>query len=216
MNSEEPNTLFSDMHFLDIIRQTLAIYLDKGARSSCKVDFLHGQIKSILENGICKQHNWTVALEQKISSINASGNKKCDIVVLDQNRLAVAIFPVKFIMSNYQQNKNNSWENLTGECCHLKWHSDNTPVKIIPINIIFSQVPYLLADKTIGKFELIDYDKTFRIYETLVSQRVCHDVINYIIDVVPQNLVGDKYDTPPTILGFNEKTPYRSFDSVII
>jgi hypothetical protein len=28
-------------------------------------------------------------------------------------------------------------------------------------------------------------------------------------------LVGDKYDTPPTILGFNEKTPYRPFDSVI-
>ena len=210
MNSEEPH-----MQFLDIIRQTLAIYLDKGARSSCKVDFLHGQIKSILENGICKQHNWTVALEQKISSINASGNKKCDIVVLDQNRVAVAIFPVKFIMSNYQQNKNNSWENLTGECCHLKWHSDNTPVKIIPINIIFSQVPYLLADKTIGKFELIEYDKTFRIYETLVSRGICHDVINYIIDVIPQNSVGDKYDTPPFILGFNKNTPFRPFETVI-
>ena len=89
-------------------------------------------------------------------------------------------------------------------------------VKIIPINIIFSQVPYLLADKTIGKFELIDYDKTFRIYETLVSRRICHDVINYIIDVVPQNSVGDKYDTPPFILGFNKNTPFRSFDTVIL
>jgi len=203
------------MHFLNIIRQTLAIYLDKGARSSLKVDFLHGQIKSILENGVCKQLNWSVALEQKISSINASGNKKCDIVVFDKDRSPVAIFPVKFIMSNYHQNKNNSWENLTGECCHLKWHSDNMHVKIVPINIIFSQIPYLLADKTIGKFELIEYDKTFRIYDTLVSHQICHDVVNYIIDVIPQNDVGDKYDTPPVILGFNKSTPFRPFDTIL-
>ena len=215
MNSSDNLSLFTDMHFLNIIRQTLAIYLDKGARSSLKVDFLHGQIKSILENGVCKQLNWSVALEQKISSINASGNKKCDIVVFDKDRSPVAIFPVKFIMSNYHQNKNNSWENLTGECCHLKWHSDNMHVKIVPINIIFSQIPYLLADKTIGKFELIEYDKTFRIYDTLVSHQICHDVVNYIIDVIPQNDVGDKYDTPPVILGFNKSTPFRPFDTIL-
>lgn len=205
----------SSMQFMDVIRNTLAIYLDKGARSSCKVDYLHGQLKSILESTVCKQHNWTVSLEQKIGSINASGNKKCDIVVFDQNHSPVAIFPVKFIMSNYQQNKNNSWENLTGECCHLKWHSDNNHLKIIPINIIFNQIPYLLADKTISKFELIDYDKTFRIYETLVSQHICHDVVNYIFDVLPTNSIGDKYDKPPVILGFNEKTPYREFDTIL-
>ena len=215
MNSSDNLSLFTDMHFLNIIRQTLAIYLDKGARSSLKVDFLHGQIKSILENGVCKQLNWSVALEQKISSINASGNKKCDIVVFDKDRSPVAIFPVKFIMSNYHQNKNNSWENLTGECCHLKWNSDNMHVKIVPINIIFSQIPYLLADKTIGKFELIEYDKTFRIYDTLVSHQICHDVVNYIIDVIPQNDVGDKYDTPPVILGFNKSTPFRPFDTIL-
>jgi hypothetical protein len=215
MNSSDNLSLFTDMHFLNIIRQTLAIYLDKGARSSLKVDFLHGQIKSILENGVCKQLNWSVALEQKIRSINASGNKKCDIVVFDKDRSPVAIFPVKFIMSNYHQNKNNSWENLTGECCHLKWHSDNMHVKIVPINIIFSQIPYLLADKTIGKFELIEYDKTFRIYDTLVSHQICHDVVNYIIDVIPQNDVGDKYDTPPVILGFNKSTPFRPFDTIL-
>lgn len=215
MNSSDNLSLVTDMHFLNIIRQTLAIYLDKGARSSLKVDFLHGQIKSILENGVCKQLNWSVALEQKISSINASGNKKCDIVVFDKDRSPIAIFPVKFIMSNYHQNKNNSWENLTGECCHLKWHSDNMHVKIVPINIIFSQIPYLLADKTIGKFERIEYDKTFRIYDTLVSHQICHDVVNYIIDVVPQNAVGDKYDTPPVILGFNKNTPFRPFDTIL-
>jgi hypothetical protein len=88
-------------------------------------------------------------------------------------------------------------------------------VKIVPINIIFSQIPYLLADKTIGKFELIEYDKTFRIYDTLVSHQICHDVVNYIIDVIPQNDVGDKYDTPPVILGFNKSTPFRPFDTIL-
>ena len=204
-----------EMRFIDIIRNTLTIYLEKGARSSLKVDYLHGQLKSILESGVCKQYNWSVALERKIGSINASGNKKCDIVIFDQNSCPVAIFPVKFIMSNYNQNKNNSWENLTGECCHLKWSSDNIHVKIIPINIIFNQVPYLLADKTISKFEFIDYDKTFRIYETLVSQNVCHDVINYIFDVLPANSIGEKYDKPPLIIGFNPKTPYRNFETIL-
>ena len=133
---------------LQIIRDTFAIYLEKGARSSLKVDFLHKQIKNVLENELRKcDSNYTVKLEQQISSINASGKKKCDIVLYDDNNHPVTVFPVKFIMSNYNQNKNNSWENLTGECCHLKWHDDNIHLKIIPINIIFNTVPYLFAKK---------------------------------------------------------------------
>ena len=205
----------TDANFLHIVSNTTDIYLEKGARSSLKVDFLHNQLKSILENDICHDRNWSVALEQNIPSINASGRKKCDIVVYDEHKKPAVIFPVKFIMSNYAQNKNNSWENLTGECCHLKWHPDNANLQIVPINIIFSTVPYLLANKTIQKFETIDYEKTFRIYDTLKHNNICHDVINYIVDVEPQNVVGDCYNQAPIITGFNEKTPFRTFRSIL-
>ena len=205
----------AESKFIQIIRDTFAIYLEKGARSSLKVDYLHGQIKTILENDICNTRNWTIGLEQNIPSINAPGRKKCDIVMYDENHSPIAIFPVKFIMSNYNQNKNNSWENLTGECCHLKWHPDNIHVKIIPINIIFSKVPYLYSNKTTQKFENIDYEQTFKIYDTLKQNHVCHDVINYIVDVEPQTSIGELYNISPIITGFNEKTPFRSFDSVL-
>lgn len=64
--------------------------------------------------------------------INSSGYKKCDIVILKNNKPYI-IFPVKIIKSNYKQNKNNSWENLTGEIMQLLWANPN--IKIIPINI---------------------------------------------------------------------------------
>jgi len=40
-------------------------------------------------------------------------------------------------MSNYKQNKNNGWENLTGELVHIKWSSPD--VHIIPINIYMNK-----------------------------------------------------------------------------
>ena len=82
----------------------------------------------------CNKHinnnpNYKVYLEQNIPSINSSNKKRCDIVVY-KNKEPYLIFPTKIIMTNYKQNKNNSWENLTGELMHLKWANKN-------INIIF-------------------------------------------------------------------------------
>ena len=55
-------------------------------------------------------------------------------------------------MTNYKQNKNNSWENLTGELSQLKWA--NPDLHLIPINIIFNQTPYLKSGGIIGKFDV--------------------------------------------------------------
>ena len=65
------------------------------------------------------------------------------------------VFPVKLVMTNYKQNKNNTWENLTGECCHLRWKNKN--LNIIPINVFMSKMPYLKKDKTIKHFEEMEY-----------------------------------------------------------
>ena len=43
-----------------------------------------------------------------------------DIVVLKDLKTPLIIFPLKFPISNYKQNRNNYWENLCGECFQMK------------------------------------------------------------------------------------------------
>lgn len=164
------------------------------------------------------------------------------------------IFPVKFVMSNYFQNRNNNWETLLGEVTQLnmdKW-TNNTGIIIIPINLIFSRIPYLNKDKTIKSFEHITYEKSFKITEMLTKPfythehknlvqfieeqtlsnndnafitklqylankktYLCHDIINYIIDVEQRCNVGDKYNKCPNLIGFNKETPYRPFSTIL-
>ncbi len=114
-------------------------------------------------------------------------------------------------MTNYFQNKNNNWENLTGEISQLKWAS--AVDHIIPINIIFNKTPYLKKDGTIQKFEDITYNKSFKIIEILREKNLASDVLSYILDVTHINKVGEKYTTRPHITGFI--TQFRSFASVL-
>ncbi len=126
--------------FLSKIKEIFELYITHGCRSSKKVDLLHNFIKELIEKSLVNKDGYNVKVEENIPSYNASGNKRCDIVLYKNNNI-IAIFPVKFIMSNYYQNKNNMWENLTGECIHIQWKNPN--IKIIPINIIFNKIPYL-------------------------------------------------------------------------
>jgi len=201
--------------FIHIIQNTYEIYFQHGARSSQKTDYFHAYIQTkvrefIVEKGLAEI--FQCHLEHKVPSVNASGNKRCDIVITKHNRPYV-IFPVKVVMSNYKQNKNNAWENLTGELLHLKWA--NSDIKIIPINVILNQIPYLDAGQKIKKYEDIAYDDTFKIYEQLTERDICHSQMNYILDVVPVCEVGAAYDKCPNIVGFNSQTPFIPMSQVL-
>jgi hypothetical protein len=151
-------------------------------------------------------------LEYNVPADNSRGAKKCDIVVL-KNSTPHIVFPVKFIMSNYNQNRNNYWENQTGEIMHLVWK--NPDLIIVPINLIFNEVPYLSKNK-IKKFETITFQKTFKIYDNLAKNIInVADVINLIVDVEHSCKVGDNYDKCPDIRGINEDTPYRTFEQIL-
>ena len=128
--------------------------------------------------------------------------------------MTVAVLPVKFIRGNYKQNKNNGWETLTGEVFHLHWANPN--MAIIPINIIFSSIPYKKKNsQLIEKFETITYEQSWKIYDTLITQSTgVVDMYNYIIDVNHICKIGEVYDTCPTFTGFNTETPFKSFNRV--
>jgi hypothetical protein len=81
--------LFNDSpeEFIRLIDEVVQIYIESGARSSKKVDKLHGYIKSVIDRHLIDRgllQNYTVVLEYNVPSLNSSGKKCCDIVVLKE------------------------------------------------------------------------------------------------------------------------------------
>ena len=203
--------------FLNMLAECVGEYHRHGSRSSKKVDMLHRYLKEWFQRSCEKKcgdrsSEYTFELEKGLPSCNASQEKRCDIVVLRQGK-PFAVFPVKFTMSNYYQNKNNNWEVLTGECTHLKHHPSNHDLRIVPVNIIFNQVPYLDEKKMIKKWEEITYAKSFQIMEHLKKWGLVFDAMNYIVDVQHGSAIGEPYHNIPSMLGFNNETPYRTHES---
>lgn len=199
---------------LGAVRESYALYFTHGARSSKKVDHFHGFIKSTIDsflerNNLTNSHK--CVLEHNVDSFNSSGKKKCDIVVL-RNSDPIIVFPVKLVMTNYKQNKNNSWENLTGELVHLHWK--NPSLNLIPINILLNHPPYLSSEKIITRYEKVTYDD-IRNYELLRERGVVFEMMNYIVNAKHHCSVGEKFDKCPELEGLDESTPFVSMDTVL-
>ena len=196
--------------FKEVLSEVYGLYIKYGSRSNKNVMFFHNYIKILLLE-IFKEPDYKVLLEHDIKSYNSSGKKKCDIVVTKLGEPYI-IFPVKIIKSNYKQNKNNGWENLTGELLHLKWSNDN--LHIIPINIFMNKTPYLNNKSIIETFENITIND-IKNYNILNEKKITFDIINYIILVEHNNKIGEKFDKNPTILGFNENTHFRNLLEIV-
>jgi hypothetical protein len=109
---EEQTGMIDKKQFMEVMKNIYDIYIEHGARSNKNVNYFHNYIKSELEK-IFIQPDYSVVLEYDVASTNSSKKKRCDIVVLKMSSPYI-IFPVKIIKTNYKQNKNNAWENLTG------------------------------------------------------------------------------------------------------
>jgi hypothetical protein len=198
--------------FINTITETYHLYMEHGARSASKVNHFHGFIKNKILQLIRDKPEYRVELEYKVASTNSSGSKRCDIVVL-KNNIPYIVFPVKIISSNYKQNKNNSWENLTGELQHLVWANDEN-LHIIPINIFMNKTPYLNNNKKIKTFETITFDD-IKIYNILMTKHIAYDLINYIMVVEHENNINDNFDKAPNIVGFDTNTPFRKLSVIL-
>ena len=213
-SSEELSVLFQGIklnkpvqgwRLLRHIPFVIEAYFQRGSRSSEKVKILHDFLKIDFKRTFSGK-DYKIITEYNVDSCNASGKKRCDIVIFRRDKL-FAIFPVKFIMSNYKQNKNNNWETLTGEMSHLKWCNES--VHIVPVNIIFNKVPYLMSSGIIKSWEDITYDNSWKIMESLIEKKLASDTMSYIIDVRHTCKIGERYNTCPKILGYNKDTPFK-------
>lgn len=194
--------------FIQILNESYEKYFKYGPRSSKKVDHFHQKIVEILETKFNVNDGYKIKLEYNIKSFNSSGKKKCDIVIL-KNEKPYIIIPVKLVMTNYKQNKNNSWENLTGELSHLKWH--NPDIFIVPINIFMNKTPYLKSDKKIKHFENITMNDIEN-YDELIKRDLCYDLINHIVETDHTKKEEETFDEMRPIKKF--KTEYKSIDVI--
>ena len=207
----EPVQTLSEHHeFIAVIYETYNQNVIYGSRSNKSVNYFHNYIKEKLVK-IFDKPEYTVVLEHNVKSENASNCKKCDIVVL-KNGEPYIVFPVKIVRTNYKKNKNNYWENTTCEQIQMKWA--NAAINIIPINIFMNKTPVLSDKKVIQKFETISMSD-ISIYDILVTKNIAYDMINYIMVVDHNNYIQENFDKPPTIIGFDEKTPYRNLFDVV-
>jgi len=207
---EEQTGMKDKKQFMEVMKNVYDIYIEHGARSNKNVNYFHNYIKSELEK-IFTLPDYSVVLEYDVASTNSSKKKRCDIVVLKMNTPYI-IFPVKIIKTNYKQNKNNAWENLTGELHHLRWANEN--IIIIPINILMNKTPYLDKSGKISKFENITIED-IEIYKMLTAKHITFDMINYILIVEHVNTINEPFDKTPRILDIDSDTPYRTLFDIV-
>lgn len=198
------------------------VYMDNGSTSAEKTKYFHGFLKKYLEEYIfLERDGYKVFMEKRVESYNLTDKKNCDIVV-EKDGSTFLIIPVKMVMGNYKQNKCNYCENLQGECQALV--VKNRGVKIVPLNIYFTDTPYLKSDKKISKFEKITYENDLKNFDRLKHYIVglkgeecsplVYDVINYIFDVEHVCNVGEVFNKVPINIRFNADTPFRPFESI--
>ena len=202
-------------HFLEeCMKPSFDAYFTAGCRSNKKVTVIHNYFRDLIKLHL--PPHMTASTEICVPSCNISGNKRCDIVIQDTNGDTKVVFPVKFISANYKQNQNNYWEQLTGEITHL--YEKNNDIKIVPINITTTQIPYKKNGGEIKTFEQLTYESSFEIYEKLKKftfGKAIPIVLSYLINVEHLCQIGEKYDKRPKLLGLNEKTPWVGLDHVL-
>jgi hypothetical protein len=145
--------------------------------------------------------DYSLITEHNLQCANFSEQKKCDIVVCYKNAPYI-VFPLKFVMTSYLKNRNNYFENITGEVYLLK--QSNPDLKIVPINFILDKIPNLTNDKKIKNFETITHENSFNVYSTLIKTGIIYDIYNVVIKTEHVCQIGDKYDRPPLITGVIE------------
>ena len=147
----------------------MRLYFENGPRSSKKTDHLNNMIIDYLGVYFSNLQNiddYSLITEHNLECANFSEQKKCDIVVFYKNAPYI-VFPLKFIMTSYLKNRNNYFENITGEVYLLK-HS-NPELKIVPINFILDKIPNLTNDKKIKNFELGYTGNKFILFNYIIN-----------------------------------------------
>ena len=162
---------------INMIQHSIYLYKQYGGRSNKKVNYLHEQLIIYLKKYFFSKQLY-YKVEQNIICNNSNGKKRCDIIAY--NNQESYFFPVKFIMSNFKQNKNNYLENLVGEVYLIK--QKNPYLKCIPINILQTNTPYKKRNGNTIYYEKL----TIKDYVPYIT--LCKSLFDHIIIIIYDNI----------------------------
>jgi len=145
----------NNSQFLAVLKKSFINYLHTGARSNKKLEVLHGAISEDLNERLGDK-------KYSVYSLGFKGNKErkikgryvdktVDITVTEDDN-PIAGIAVKYVMSNYQQNSNNYFENMLGETANIR----SAQIPYFQIFVIPDSVPYFKKGGEISKSEKIN------------------------------------------------------------
>lgn len=135
-------------------------YLVHGARSNQKLIPIHSWIRKELISKLGKNFSVISVDGEGAREFVVEGRyypKREDVVILRDGK-PIYVISFKFVTSNYQQNMNNYFENLIGECANIR----STGVAFAHIIVLRDRTPYFKKNQTIEKFESISKENLIK------------------------------------------------------
>jgi hypothetical protein len=164
---ETGGSSYNPASFFRAIERSFANYREFGARSTRKLEPLHGYAASVLKN--LWGHGFQVhSIGTGLGEQTVSGRyypKDIDITITCENR-PVFCLGIKFVTSNYKQNANNYFEGMMGETANIQAVGNLPYAHLI---ILRHQTPYYSKNifGTPSKIETI-IDKDIQKYVNLM------------------------------------------------
>ncbi len=151
---------------LAAVRKSYARYVDSGPRSNAKIKALHGWVIAELREILNSEYHIEGLSDSGGKEIKVRGKyygKKVDVAI-SRKGTTLGVVSVKFVMTNYRQNKHNYFEQQLGETANLR----RSDIVFGHIMLLTQPTPYLKRGGEVKKFEEVD-DRAIELYTELAQ-----------------------------------------------
>lgn len=158
--------------FLSAVQETYQAYLQHGPRSNKKLKILHGWMMKEISEMLSDEYTISGLTLDSSSEKSVEGMyypKKVDILVA-RNGQHLGVISIKFVQSNYNQNKNNYFEQQLGETANLRSNDI-----VFGHMIVFTEpIPYYKRDKSHDRDEHVTNEVIERYSKLLADHQHPH------------------------------------------
>ncbi len=158
---------------LSAVQEAYRRYVDSGPRSTSKIKALHGWVIDELES--------TLGDDYQIQGLSDSGGREAKVqgryypknvdVSISRSGITLGVVSIKFVMTNYNQNKMNYFEQQLGETANLR----SNDIVFGHIMLRTHPTPYLKLSRVVQRNEKVN-DGTIELYARLAQDHGKHHV----------------------------------------
>lgn len=152
--------------FLATVQESYRRYVVHGARSPAKIKVLHGWVISELQSILGEEYLIQGYSDEGGGEVKVAGqyyDKNVDVSI-SRDGITLGVVSVKFVMSNYRQNKHNYFEHQLGETANLR----SNDIVFGHIMIVCHPTPYLKRGGVVKSYEEVN-ESMIKLYAGLVK-----------------------------------------------